>query len=189
MISISREDFDAVSFDVYRKILNWEPEISDFLGAWAERSGRAIARTELLEAYDRLRQPLQDERPAMRYPEVLRRTLQQMGAEFDVDVPESALETLAGLAAKHRAFDDSVDVLNSLRAMGLKLAALSNIDDRSFNEAVSARAAGRRRLGCCDYVPRTGRSRRVRKCLADQLTLCGPKPIFTFGDWRSVTAW
>ena len=132
MTELDCNDFDAVSFDVYGTILNWEPEISAFLDAWAKAGGKEIPTPDLLEAYDRLRQPLQDERPAMRYPEVLRHTLDRMGLEFDVPVSEHALATFSGIAAAHRPFPDSVDALNSLRGMGLKLAALSNIDDESF---------------------------------------------------------
>lgn len=138
MTKLDRSDFDAVSFDVYGTILNWEPEISDFLGAWAKAGGKDIPTPELLQAYDRLRQPLQDERPAMRYPEVLRHTLSRMGTEFDLPVSEPALEAFSGIAAAHRAFPDSVDALNRLRGMGLKLAALSNIDDASFAKVTAA---------------------------------------------------
>jgi 2-haloalkanoic acid dehalogenase type II len=135
---INLKNFDAVSFDVYGTILDWEPEISDFLSEWSNSGGRAIPKMDLLSAYDRLRQPLQDERPAMRYPEVLRRTLEHMGREFDLDVSDSALETFAGIAARHRPFADSVEALKNMRSMGLKLAALSNIDDASFSKATSS---------------------------------------------------
>ena len=130
--------FDAVSFDVYGTILDWEPEISGFLSEWAASAGTAIPNQDLLSAYDRLRQPLQDERPAQRYPEILKRTLEQLGKEFDLAVSDGMLETFAGIAARHGPFADSVGALESLRSMGLKLAALSNIDDESFKKATSA---------------------------------------------------
>jgi len=130
--------FDAITFDVYGTILNWEPEIAGFLGAWASSSGLNIEQPELLAAYDRLRQPLQDERPALRYPEILRRTLERMGAEYGVEVADDLLDRFSGIAATHEPFGDSVQALDDLRAMGFKLAALSNIDEGSFAKATSA---------------------------------------------------
>lgn len=135
---IDCNDFDAVSFDVYGTILDWEPQISDFLCDWSRSAGRAIPKQELLSAYDRLRQPLQDERPALRYPEILSRTLQHMGQEFGLDVPEQTLASFATIAARHRPFADSLAALDALRAKKLKLAALSNIDDVSFQQVTSA---------------------------------------------------
>ena len=129
---ISLKDFDALSFDVYGTILNWEPEIAKFLADWSAAAGNAIDQTELLSAYDRIRQPLQDHRPTWLYPEVLSRTLQELGKEFDLPTPADKLQEFAGIAATHKPFPDSRYALNEFRSMGLKLAALSNIDDASF---------------------------------------------------------
>ena len=130
MIDVTR--FDAVSFDVYGTILNWEPEIAHFLNEWALSCGLTVATSELLLSYDRIRQPLQDERPALRYPDLLKRTLEAMGGEFGVSVDANFLDRFSGIAATHKPFDDSVQALDAMRTKGLKLAALSNIDDKSF---------------------------------------------------------
>ncbi|MGI9400840.1 MAG: haloacid dehalogenase, partial [Rhizobiaceae bacterium] len=66
------KDFDALTFDVYGTILNWEPEIAAFLVDWAAAAGKSFDQSDLLLAYDRVRQPLQEHRPAWHYPEVLR---------------------------------------------------------------------------------------------------------------------
>ena len=108
---ISAANFDAVSFDVFGTILDWEPEIAAFLTDWASSGGLTTNQTELLAAYDRIRQPLQDERPALRYPEVLMRTLANMGDEFGIDVPADTLERFSRTAAAHKPFADSVNAL------------------------------------------------------------------------------
>ena len=136
MIDVTK--FDAVSFDVYGTILNWEPEIADFLSDWALSCGLTVETVELLSTYDGIRQLLQDERPALRYPEVLKRTLEAMGTDFGVSVEANFLDRFSGIAATHKPFDDSVPALDAMRAMGLKLAALSNIDDKSFADVTSA---------------------------------------------------
>ncbi len=135
---IDASNFDAVSFDVYGTILDWEPEIAAFLTEWSTAAGLNVERDELLSAYDRLRQPLQNERPAPRYREVLRLTLEAMGMEFGGPVEEALLIKFSHIAATHKAFPDSVEALSDLRRMGLKLAALSNIDEKSFADATSS---------------------------------------------------
>ena len=135
---IDATNFDALTFDVYGTLLNWEPEIANFLADWAASGGRSIEQTDLLSAYDRVRQPLQEHRPALRYPEILERTLLQLGKEFDLAVPTGTLEQFSEIAATHKPFPDSVDALNELRHMGFKLAALSNIDEASFAKATTS---------------------------------------------------
>lgn len=135
---IDASDFDALSFDVNGTILNWEPEIAAFLLEWSKSAGLSVERDELLSTYDRLRQPLQNERPALRYREVLKLTLEAIGIELGVPVEEALLKRFSGIAATHKPFSDSVQALSDLRRMGLKLAALSNIDDKSFADVTSS---------------------------------------------------
>ena len=137
MIDITK--FDAISFDVYGTILNWEPEIAQFLQNWAMANGKTVSVETLLAAYDRLRQPFQEERQALRYPEVLKRTLDAIGDEFQMNASPELRRRFSRIAATHHPFDDSVQALADLRSMDLKVAALSNIDEHSF-ELVTKKA-------------------------------------------------
>jgi putative hydrolase of the HAD superfamily len=132
---LRRSDFDAVTFDVFGTLLDWEPEIASFFRAWAARNGLAVSDREILTAYDRLRQPLQDLRPALRYPEVLRRTFDAVAAEHDRRVDGNDRDAFGEIAASHAPFEDSRSALSALRSLGLTLGALSNIDERSFAQA------------------------------------------------------
>tara|TARA_R110002073_G_scaffold100392_3_gene228634 strand:- start:564 stop:1274 length:711 start_codon:yes stop_codon:yes gene_type:complete len=125
--------FDAVTFDFYGTIVDWEPEILTFLQKWTQGESCSISDNTLLETYDRLRQPVQSERPIWMYPEVLRRTLDAMALELGCNLPDSLRHEFGGIAATHRAFPDSLDALNRLRDRGLVLGALSNIDEASFD--------------------------------------------------------
>ncbi len=136
MIDVNQ--YDALSFDVYGTLLNWEPEVSRFLSDWAASTGLEIEADHLLAAYDRLRQPIQEERPALPYPKVLSQTLQALAKAFGVPVAEDVLARFSRIAATHQAFDDSRPALQDFRARGLRLAALSNIDDDSFAQATAA---------------------------------------------------
>lgn len=135
--SLRLSDFDALTFDFYGTIVDWEPEILAFLRSWTHGQGCRAADDTLLDLYDSLRQPIQLERPAWRYPEVLRRTLDAMAGELDCALPESLRADFGGIAAQHRAFPDSVQALHKLRERGLVLGALSNIDDESFAKVLS----------------------------------------------------
>lgn len=129
--------FDAVTFDFYGTIVDWEPEILVFLRSWTQGQGCLISDINLLEIYDRLRQPIQAERPAWQYPEVLRRTLDAMAMELDCALPDTLRNDFGGIAATHQAFPDSLEALNKLRERGLVLGVLSNVDEASFETILS----------------------------------------------------
>jgi len=130
--------YDAISFDVYGTLLDWEPEIAHFLSGWSSTGGLTISGSDLLSSYDRARQPIQEKRPALQYPEVLERTLLKLGDEYGIEVPPATLAEFSKIAATHKLFHDSVEALSDLRGMGFKLAALSNIDEDSFGKAMAA---------------------------------------------------
>lgn len=125
-------EFQALTFDVYGTIINWEPEIAAFLGSWTASEGLEKSESELLSLYDRLRQPIQHERPAHRYPEVLRRTLDAMATALSCGLPADLRSQFGDIAGTHKPFPDARDALLQLQQRGLLLGALSNIDDASF---------------------------------------------------------
>jgi 2-haloalkanoic acid dehalogenase type II len=134
MTELKLDDFDAVTFDFYGTIVNWEPEVLAFLKNWLEDV--ELNDTQLLELYDRVRQPIQQVRPAWRYPEVLKRTLDQIAFELDRDLPQDLRDSFGSIAATHQPFPDSVVALQGLRDQGLVTGALSNIDEASFEASL-----------------------------------------------------
>lgn len=132
-VGVELSAFDAVTFDFYGTLVDWEPEILAFLQRWTQGEGCSVPDNRLLELYDRSRQPIQTERPAWRYPEVLMRTLDAIASELGCTLPAELRLEFGGVAATHQPFLDSLDVLNKLRQRGFVLGALSNIDDESFD--------------------------------------------------------
>lgn len=126
------DNYAAVTFDVYGTIINWEPEIAEFLRNWVASHGLKKSDAELLLMYDRLRQPIQNDRPAYRYPEVLRRTLDSIAGELDCPLPTDLRERFGEIAGIHGPFSDSREALLGLKQRGLILGALSNVDEESF---------------------------------------------------------
>ena len=129
--------FDALTFDFYGTIVDWEPEILSFLRTWTHGQGQSVPDACLLETYDRLRQPIQGQRPAWRYPEVLMFTLDAMAQELGCALPSALRNEFGSIAATHQPFPDSIEALKGLRKRGLVLGVLSNVDELSFEAILS----------------------------------------------------
>lgn len=130
-MTIKLSDFDAVTFDVYGTLIDWEPAIIGFLHGWARRNGLTAADQDLLMAFDRARADIQTERPAHLYPEVLRRCFDRLSGEFGVAVDVAERERFARAPHDWPAYADAHAGLVAL-ARQAKVAALSNIDEASL---------------------------------------------------------
>ena len=127
-------DFDAITFDVYGTLIDWEPSIIAYLRLWAERKGIVSTDVELLMTFDRARAAIQKERPAHLYPDVLRRCFDRIASEYHVTVDSQDRETFALSPREWPGFPDSRAGLNKLQAHA-KIGALSNIDNASLKSS------------------------------------------------------
>lgn len=127
-------DFDAVTFDVYGTLIDWEPSIVAFLTEWAGKAGIKVGGEELIMAFDRARAEIQKERPAHLYPEVLRRCFDRISAEFGVLVDASQREAFSITPHEWPAYSDAAAGLKALQARA-KIGALSNIDNASLSSS------------------------------------------------------
>jgi 2-haloalkanoic acid dehalogenase type II len=124
-------DFDAITFDVYGTLIDWEPSIIAFLAQWAKQEGVTADDEELLMAFDRARAEIQKIRPALLYPDVLRRCFGRIAAEYGLTADEDRREKFARAPHSWPAYADSHDGLAALQARS-KIGALSNIDEASL---------------------------------------------------------
>jgi 2-haloalkanoic acid dehalogenase type II len=131
---LSLSDFDAVTFDVYGTLIDWEPAIVEFWSGWAGRNGVAAPGEDLLMAFDRARAQIQKERPAHLYPEVLRRCFDRVSAEFGVAAAAAEREVFAATPHHWPAYPDSHAGLTALQAHA-QIGALSNIDNASLDSS------------------------------------------------------
>jgi 2-haloacid dehalogenase len=127
-------DFDAVTFDVYGTLIDWEPSIIAFLDAWAKRNGVASRGDDLLMAFDRARAEIQKIRPALLYPDVLRRCFERICGEFGVTVDAAEREAFSRSPHHWPAYPDSGTGLKALQKRA-KIGALSNIDNASLRSS------------------------------------------------------
>jgi 2-haloacid dehalogenase len=131
-VKLRLKDFDAVTFDVYGTLIDWEPEITRFLASWAQRYGISAPGQDLLMAFDRARAEIQQERPAHLYPDVLRRSLSRISAEFKVPVDAALADEFSQSPRSWPAYADSHSGLKALQSHA-KVGALSNIDEASLS--------------------------------------------------------
>lgn len=132
-------DFDALSFDCYGTLIDWEAGIGAVLRSWADRRGLDLTTEELLVAYADCEAHAEERNPSDPYPRILARAMQQLGALLGAEVTTSDAQALATSVPDWPAFPDSAEALRRL-AQRFSLIILSNIDNASF-------AASNERLG------------------------------------------
>jgi 2-haloacid dehalogenase len=124
-------DFEALSFDCYGTLIDWEAGIAAVLGPWARSRGLAIEDEALLTAYGAHEARAEAEHPRALYPDILARSMTALGQELDADVTAQDAQRLAASVPDWPAFGDSHAALTSLGRQ-FRLIILSNIDRASF---------------------------------------------------------
>lgn len=133
------EEFDALSFDCYGTLIDWEAGISAVLGPWARRSNPALNDEQLLTAYAIEEARVEVERPGAPYPEVLAAAFHSLGERLGLTVTDDVAARFSASVPDWPAFADSPAALKQL-GRDFKLIVLSNVDRASFE-------GSRRRLG------------------------------------------
>jgi 2-haloacid dehalogenase len=131
--------FEALSFDCYGTLVDWEAGIAAVLGPWARSRGLGLTGEALLTAYSGHEARAEAEHPDEPYPKILARGLRRLGHELGAEVSDADAGQMARSVPDWPAFPDSRDALAAL-ARRYKLIILSNVDRESF-------AASNRRLG------------------------------------------
>jgi 2-haloacid dehalogenase len=127
-------EFDAVTFDVYGTLIDWEPTIVNDLRRWSRRHLLDHQDADLLMIFDRARAEIQRERPAHLYPDVLRHSFDRVCDELGVEPEAGEREAFAAAPHTWPAYPDSHDGLAALRRYA-KIGALTNIDNASFQSS------------------------------------------------------
>ena len=132
-------DFEALSFDCYGTLIDWEAGLAAVLRDWARRRGVSMDDQALLTAYSRHEAIAESTHPGDLYPDILARSMRELGAELGAEVTDVDADALARSVPDWPAFPDSHDALATLGGR-FKLIILSNVDRTSF-------AASNQRLG------------------------------------------
>jgi 2-haloalkanoic acid dehalogenase type II len=132
-------EFQALSFDCYGTLIDWEAGLSGVLRPWARSAGLDLDDEALLVAYSQHEAEAEAEHPLEPYPEILARSMRALGDELGSPVGPDNAQRLARSVPDWPAFADSADALAAL-SQRFKLIILSNVDRDSF-------AASNKRLG------------------------------------------
>jgi 2-haloacid dehalogenase len=124
-------DFEALSFDCYGTLIDWEAGIAAVLRRWADNNGFDTTDEQLLAAYSAHEARAEAEHPTELYPQILARSIRALGTELGVPVDDSEADVLAASVPDWPAFPDSARALQRL-AQRYKLIILSNVDRQSF---------------------------------------------------------
>ena len=124
-------DFEALSFDCYGTLIDWETGLTAVLVPWARRRGLTLGGEELLTGYAAAEAAAEVGQPADRYPDILARSMRALGDTLGAEVTADDAARLAGSVPDWPAFPDSAAALAAL-GRRFKLIILSNVDRASF---------------------------------------------------------
>jgi 2-haloalkanoic acid dehalogenase type II len=126
--------FDALTFDCYGTLIDWETGIVAALRAWAVARGVDVGDAELLAAFSQAESRHQAATPSALYPEILAAVLRDIGTQVGA-APSTAEQIAFGRSVQDwPAFPDSAEALEYLKRY-YKLVIVSNIDRESFRHS------------------------------------------------------
>ncbi len=122
--------FDALTFDCYGTLIDWEAGILAGLRAALGPPGDALDDEALLERYAEHEAAL-EAGPYLRYRDVLAGAVKAIGGELGVSADRGAAAAFAGSVGLWPAFPDSAEALGAL-AGRFGLGVITNCDDDLF---------------------------------------------------------
>ncbi|MGC9544695.1 haloacid dehalogenase type II [Streptomyces sp. UG1] len=132
-------DYDALSFDCYGTLIDWEAGIAAVLAPWAKEAALDHSDEELLLAYADNEAQAAVDMPDALYSAVLAEAFRRTGNKLARPVSEEWAQRLGNSVPEWPAFDDSAEAL-ALLAEDYKLIILSNVHRAGF-------AGSNKRLG------------------------------------------
>jgi 2-haloacid dehalogenase len=130
--------FDALTFDCYGTLIDWETGIVEALRPVAPAHGSEVSDEALLEGFARYEAAL-EAGPYRSYREVLAGALRGLASDFGFEPSEDEVAVFSGSVGDWPAFADSAEALAALKRR-FRLGVITNCDDDLF-------ALSNRRLG------------------------------------------
>ena len=132
-------DYEALSFDCYGTLIDWESGIWDALQPLLLAGAAEVTRSAALIEFGRLEAAQEGETPGLRYPEILAKVHHDLAGTLGVPTTDALDRAFGASVLNWPAFADSAGALASLKGK-FRLVILSNVDRDSF-------AASNRLLG------------------------------------------
>src|SRR5713226_6889798 len=124
-------DFDALTFDCYGTLIDWESGMVEALKGLTGRVPCQVTRDQILQAHARHESSQQHYTPAKRYRDLLPIVYKRLAEEWGVHVTHEDCIEYGRSVGNWPAFEDSPGALQYLKKY-FKLVILSNVDNESF---------------------------------------------------------
>ena len=124
-------DFEALSFDCYGTLIDWESGIIDALKGLTARVKPPLTRDQILEQHADHESSQQRYTPAKRYRDVLAIVYKRLAEQWGVPAAHEDCVQYGRSVANWPAFEDSAGALHYLKKY-FKLVILSNVDNETF---------------------------------------------------------
>jgi 2-haloacid dehalogenase len=130
-MTLDLTSYQALSFDCYGTLIDWEAGIAAVLAPWAREQGLDTSEEELLLAYADHEAAVEREAPTALYPEVLGTAFRRTGETLGRSVGDEWAERLGDSVPDWPPFPDSADALARLRNH-YRLIVVSNVHRDGF---------------------------------------------------------
>ena len=130
MTDLDFRRFDAMTFDCYGTLIDWETGIEHGLRAFLEPRDVRPAGDELLETFARS-EAAAEAGPYLRYRDVLARCAWEVGSAYGAEPTDAEIGAFAGSVGDWPAFPDSAEALARLHER-FRLGVITNCDDDLF---------------------------------------------------------
>jgi 2-haloacid dehalogenase len=122
--------FEAVTFDCYGTLVDWEAGMLSVLQPLLERHGHVLERQRVLDLYAE-GEAAAEAGPYRRYRDVLAATARHVGEQLGFEVDDVEAGALAASLPDWPVFADTVEALQQL-SRRVRLGIISNVDDDLF---------------------------------------------------------
>jgi 2-haloalkanoic acid dehalogenase type II len=133
---IDLTSYEALSFDVYGTLIDWEAGIASVLSEWAKRHGSELDDEALLLAYADNEAAVEREFPSLTYCEVLQAAFRRTARDLELPVTDEEVQVLGRSVPDWPAFEDTHEALSRLK-QHYKLIILSNVHQQGVEGSIA----------------------------------------------------
>ncbi|MYE02110.1 MAG: HAD-IA family hydrolase [Alphaproteobacteria bacterium] len=126
--------YDAITFDCYGTLVDWDTGVANAFGPWAVKSRFAGTVADLIERFARHQREKQTVRPALNYRDVIGQAFENAACDLGGFVSEEDQAVFGWSVGAWPCFPDTIDALRNLKTMGFHLGVVSNVDNASFED-------------------------------------------------------
>ena len=126
--------YDAITFDRYGALVDWDTGIADAFGSWVVKTGFSESIADLVERFACHQRERQIVRPAIRYRDAILQAFEGAANDLGGFVSDEDLVAFSRSVGTWPCFPDTIDALRNLKATGYHLGVVSNVDNASFED-------------------------------------------------------